>query len=313
MIDREKKLAAGVALVVALWGADLGWNKYQTTLKKNQSVQQNVAQDLSTSRLATARGMRARKKLQLWQSQSLPTNVDIAQALYQDWLQQLLVDTGLKVKENIIRPRTSSKKFKEISFVVSAAGTLDQLTDFLYRFYQSPHLHRISSTSISPNDDRSALNISLTIDALSLNKADQTDQLAEGSSDSIQQTLKLLKKTIGERNLFAAYKPARTPEPAVTVATKAKEEPEDTEAKQAIFSSINYGQDGWLMSIRMKNSGKVHYFREGDEIEIGRFYGTLEMLDGNRRRAVIMTDTEWVEIWFGQTLDQAAPLDDFAS
>lgn len=308
MIDREKKLAAGVALVVALWGADLGWNKYQTVLEKNQNVQQNVARNLSKANLATARGMRARKKLQLWQSQSLPTNIDIAQSLYQDWLQQLLIDSGLKVKNNLIR-RTNSKDFKEVSFVVSATGTLDQLTDFLYRFYQSPHLHRISSTDIAPNDDRSALIISLTIDALSLGKGNQTDKLAEGSSDLIQQTLKQLQKNIGSRNLFAAYKPPQSSESTVTVVA----ETEDTEAKQAIFSSINYGQNGWLMSIRMKDSGKVYYFREGDEIEIGRFFGTVEMLDGEQRRAIIMTDTEWVEIWFGQTLDQAAPLDDFAS
>ena len=312
MIDREKKLAAGVAIVVALWGGDLAWNKYQTALKKNLATQQITAQNLSTAQTATARGQRAEQKLVHWQSESLPTNTDIAQSLYQDWLQQQLIASGLKVKENNIRPRTGSKYFREVSFIVTASGSLDQLTDFLYRFYQAPHLHRISAANLLPSDDRSTLKITFTIDALSLEKANRSDQLAEGSSDAVKQTLQQLKKTIGGRNLFATHQPKPVRKPTVSVVAESHPV-EDSEAKQAVFSSINYGRDGWLMSIRMKDSGKVHSFREGDEIEIGRFAGRVEQLDGERRRAVIVTETQRVQIWFGQTLDEAQPMEDLAS
>lgn len=307
MNDREKILAAAVAALVALWGMSQGWEKYQTALERNLNAQHAVAQQLSTARTATARGRRAQQKLRQWQRQSLPTNPDIAVSLYQDWLQQQLTAAGLKVKElNIRSPRTSSPDQRQHTLVVSATGKLAELTDFLYRFYHAKHLHRISKAKLTPTDDRSVLKISLTVDALSLAGCKRPDELADGTNDSFQHALDSLRNNIVSRNLFATYQTAK-PQPTEIA------DAEDAEAAQANFSGINYGQDGWQMSVRMKNTGKVFYYREGDTIEIGQFKGTIEKLDGNRRRAIVASEAGRQQIRLGQTLAEAEPLGDEAS
>lgn len=308
MNDREKLLAAAVAVMVGLWGASQGWAKYQAALERNLNTQRNVAQELSTVRTATARGRRAQQKLRQWRRQSLPTDPDIAKSLYQDWLQQQLLAAGLQVKEvNPTSPRTGSKSYQQFSFAVSASGKLEQFTDFLYRFYQAKHLHRISAADLNPGSDRKTLTISLTIDTLSLAEADRTDQLAEGTSDLLQEPLEKFRRNIVDRNLFATYQPQKSTEEQVT-----KSDLPDTEAAQAKFSGINYGQDGWLMSVRMQDSGKVLYFREGDKIEIGRFEGIIEKLDGDRRRAILSTGSARVELRLGKTLAEAETLAELA-
>jgi len=303
MNDREKFLAAIVAAVVILWSANLGWDKYHAALKTNRNQQQNVAQALSAARTATARGVRAQEKLHQWQRQSLPTDPDIARSLYQDWLQQQLTTAGLQVQElNIRSPRSGSTQYQQFSFVVRATGKLGELTDFLYRFYQAKHLHRISKTTLLPTEDRTALIISLTIDALSLAEADRKNQLAEGTLEPFKQTREQFRETIVGRNLFATYQALKVPE--------SEEEKSDQEATQAKFSGIHYGQEGWQMSVRMNSTGKVLYYREGDTLEIGQWKGTIKQLDGNERRAVLLSASGRQQIRLGQTLAEAEPLGD---
>ena len=308
MNDREKILAVAVASLVAMWGASQGWGKYQTALEKNLNAQRNVAQELSTARTATARGRRAQQKLRKWQRQSLPTDPDIAKSLYQDWLQQQLTEAGLKVKElNIRSPRSSSTSYRQFTFVVNASGKLEQLTDFLYRFYKARHLHRISQADLSPAEDRKSLKISLTVDALSLPEAKRSDQLAEGSLEAFQQSLDQFRDSIVGRNLFATYQAEKSEDEV------AKKETKNTDAEQASFSGLNYGEEGWLMSVRMKNTGKMHYFRVGDAIEIGEFQGTIKRLDGPRRRVIVSQESGPVQVRLGQTLAEAEPFGGKAS
>ena len=99
MSQRERLLAAAVALIVMLWGATVGWDRYQATFTENQNQQVTIEQQLSDARMAAARGLQAERMLRGWQRQSLPKNLDIAKTLYQDWLRQELVDAGLIVRK----------------------------------------------------------------------------------------------------------------------------------------------------------------------------------------------------------------------
>jgi len=314
MNDREKFLAAAVATLVLLWGATTGWKRYQAALESNLTAQRNVAQELSTVRAATARGRRAQQRLRQWQRQSLPADLNIARSRYEDWLRQQLTAAGLQIKElNPASSKTSSNNYQQLPFKITALGELAELTEFLHRFYQARHLHRISQANIAPSPDRKALTISLTVDGLLLADTDRQEQLAEGTTDALKQTLAEFRSSIVSRNVFAAYEPPKPPRPPQAEVTVKVEEGKDIQAAQAKFSGIHYGQGGWLMSIRMQDSGKVLYYHEGDKIEIGRIQGTIELLDGNRRRAVIATDLERIEIHLGKTLAEAQPLSEVTS
>lgn len=306
MTPRERNLALIVGAMVALWGASIGWKKYQTALEQNSNAQINAAQELSTAKTAALRGRRAQGKLRKWNKQSLPTDPDFAKSLYQDWIRRQLTDAGLTVKSLAASsPRSQSKSFSEYNFAVSATGKVTQLADFLYKFYQAKHLHRISQTTLTPSEDRQSLTISLEVDAIALPKADREDQLAEGTIESFQRPFEAFQQSIEQRNLFAKYE---APKPEVAEVRDRPEPQGEDEAAKAIFSGIHYGDDGWLMLVRMKESGKLLYFREGDEISIGRFQGTIEELDGDQRRAVVDTGRRRVQVLFGKPLSEADPL-----
>lgn len=308
MNEREKKLALAVGAMVALWAASIGWQKYQTALESNENAQLQVAQELSEAKTATLRGRRAQGKLRKWSKQSLPRDPDFAKALYEDWLRQQLTEAGLTVKSlDATEPLSSSRSYKQFTFGVSATGKLKQLTDFLYKFYQSKHLHRISQTTLSPAADdkqKQLLTISMSVDALALPSADREDQLASGNIETLKQPLSQFQEMIGGRDLFTKYEP---PKPAVAEVDQPIKVAND-EASKATFSGIHYGDSGWLMLVRMEETGKLLYFREGDQISIGQFQGTVEQLDGDQRLAVVLTGSQRVQVLFGKALSEAVPM-----
>ncbi|MCH7752135.1 MAG: hypothetical protein IH898_08285, partial [Planctomycetes bacterium] len=294
MNQREKLLVGAVGLLVILWGGTIGWGRYQAALMSNQNQQSSAEQQLSQARAADDRGREAQDMLHGWRRQSLPTNLDIAKSLYQDWLRQQLVEAGLTVRElTESTSRSAQKHFSQVTFVVNAQGTLAELTDFLYRFYQSNHLHRISAATLTPTTTRRSLTVSLTIDALSLSECPRSDQLAEGSSDLFSESLEEFRQEIVSRNVFVAYDFDRS-EPQESIQQVA-ESPD--EAAQAKITGMTYGEGGWQMTIRMGDSGRVRYFRQGDSIEIGRFSGEIVELDG--RRAIVSRDDQHVLILLG--------------
>jgi hypothetical protein len=296
---REKYLVAAVATLVALWGGTVGWGRYQEALLRNENQQLAAEQQLSQARTAAARGQRAQRLLADWRKQSLPKNLDVAKSLYQDWLRQQLTEAGLTIRElNESSSRTAQKHFNQATFIVNAQGTLAELIDFLYRFYQANHLHRISAATLTPTTSRRSLTITLTVDALSLADSRRTDKLAEGTSNSITKPLEDLRETIVSRNVFQPYAPGGKDGPSQEVADSV-----DSEASQAFVTGMTYGDGGWQMTVRMRDSGQTRYFRPGDNISIGKFQGELVELDG--RRAIFSRQNERVVILLGQNLSQA--------
>jgi hypothetical protein len=307
MSQRERLLAAAVALIVMLWGATVGWDRYQATFTNNQNQQITIEQELSEARIAAAQGLQAESMLRGWQQQSLPKNLDIAKTLYQDWLRQELVDAGLIVREvNENSLRGTRQYFRQVTYSVNAQGSLEELAKFLYGFYQSNHLHRISAATLTPTTTRRSLTVSLTIDALSLSDCPRNDELAEGSSESFAEPLEEIRDEIVSRNVFIAYEPPEEEKPVEQVVEK----PDDTPAEEAtaFVTSLNQGEEGWQMAVRMSDSGSVKYFRVGDEISIGRFSGLVEEID--RRRVIVTQDEKRLVIFGGQNLGQAIELSD---
>ena len=305
MNQRERILLGAVGLLALFWGATVGWDRYQTALTINQNQQQSADQQLSQARTASARGLRAERLLRGWRRQSLPTNVDIAKSLYQDWLRQQLVDAGLVVREiTETSSRSTQKHFSQVTYVINAQGTLGELTEFLYRFYQSNQLHRVSSASLTPTTTRKSLTVSLTIDALSLADCPRSNELAAGSSETFVEPLETVRDGIVSRNVFVAYAPAQQEQAAEQEA----EGPDET--AQAFLTGMTYGEGGWQLAIRMSDSGQVRYYRQGDSIEIGRFSGEIVDLDG--RRAIVSRNGQRMQIQLGQNLGQAVVISDHA-
>jgi len=308
MNSREKLLAMGVGTLAVFWIGTMGVDGFRNAREKNYRTLANVKEELSRAKEANERGREAQREIRKLARRSLPTDLDMAKSSYEDWLREQLIESGLYVSElNDKSSGGGNKRFQEISFQISAEGSLAQLSDFLYRFYSAGHLHRISETNLSPDRDSEVLIISLTIDALSLEDCKRTESLTDQPGDLPLPPLEEIRQAIVGRDIFAVY------QPAILAGSHDGDQLAgelDSLLAQARFTGTTYGQGGWQMAVRMEESGDMLFFRQGDPIEIGRFAGQITELDG--RRAVVTLKNQQVTIRLGQYLSQAQPLVDQA-
>src|SRR5688500_4706054 len=97
MTHREKLLTGAVAAAGVLWFGAQGITRYRDALQRNESLQGEAEVALTDAQTAEYRGQKARKQLNQWIGQSLPSNRDVAESLYQDWLRTQATDAGLEV------------------------------------------------------------------------------------------------------------------------------------------------------------------------------------------------------------------------
>jgi hypothetical protein len=296
MTRREKVLTAAVASAALLWTANRGWSAYQNALERNSNLQLTSVDKLADAQFAMARGQKARGQISKWRKQSLPTNREVAKSLYQDWLRNQLLAAGLEVKQ--LADRTlpgSADALEQISVEIRAQGTLPQLTNFLSRFYTAGILHRISAATLSPGSPEEKLTANFTVDAMILSDCARKDSLPEYQTRQLPRTADDYRKEIESRNLFAPFRPM-TPE---------KSQAGNDPASDALISGLTYGDRGWRLDIRAKDSRDVKHFYEGDRVQFGKFEGKVLSLDS--RRAVIETAGGQVEVRLGQSLSDAKP------
>lgn len=292
MTQREKILAGAVGLMVVAWFGSSALTRYRDAVETNRTKLRDAEQQVSQARTAKLRGQRALTKLRRWQKQALPTNADIANSLYQDWLQKQFTEAGLKVSDikSSAGLRGPNDRTQQFTFAVTATGQMSQLVDFLSRFYRAGHLQRISRASLSPAKEGNDLAISLTVDAMSMSDSPRADSLSDLESNLPLPSLTEFQAAIAKRDLFSsalASKPVN-------------------EADQALVSGMTLGEKGWQMSIRIKDSGRMLYFRAGDAIQVGTFTGKVSEIDG--RRALVEKDGRQMQVQLGQTLGQAQPV-----
>lgn len=297
MTSRERNLIGAVAAAGVLWFGSQGLTRYRDAVERNANKQTEAERALNEARTAELRGKRARKQVNEWRSQSLPTNRDVAESLYQDWLRTQLTGAGMTVTQ--IADKSGSARnpqFGEVAIEVRADGALPQLTDFLHRFYSGPHLHRISSATITAADGGQKLSLTMTAAALIMPDAKRADKLAEGDPRPIEgvKSLDEIRQRLVDRNMFVAHTP------------KSGEATADASASEAEFTGAVYGSDGWQGWVRNKTSGQVSRFAEGDAVEFGSFKGKVVEIEN--RRMVIETDKGRVELRAGQNFSQTTLL-----
>jgi hypothetical protein len=299
MTQREKTLGLAVAAAGVLWFGTQGVEKYHAAVDRNENLQFEAERQLDDANFAMERGQRARHQLNKWRRRSLPTNRDVAESLYQDWLRTQLTAAGLNVKDLSDKSALNRRpEFGELSASIDAEGTLAQLSDFLHAFYSAPHLHRISSATLSPAKEADKLTIALTVDALILPECDRTAALAERPAQELPKSADQFRQSLTARNLFTAYTPKSDGGAAG---------PDGDAADAKLSGMVSDGDRGWRLAVLKQKSSEVSHYHEGDTIKVGRFEGKVLQADG--RRAVLETKSGRVELRLGQTLDKAAPVD----
>ena len=149
-------------------------------------------------------GQVAAKKVTQYEARSLPPSDEVTRTLYSDWLLGEIEEAGLIQPDVGFESRVpEGDLFVRQTFSISAQGTLPQVIDWLHAFYSVDWLHRVTRLRLKPVKESKLLDIACTVEALSLRRAKETDQLEPRPGKRLAlPTLQDYHDTIGNRNLF---------------------------------------------------------------------------------------------------------------
>ncbi|MBN2022499.1 MAG: hypothetical protein JW809_06860 [Pirellulales bacterium] len=247
-------LGAILAFYAGQWLLDtLLRGPLETRRQTAQGLQKSLEQCKKELSLAREAG----KTLDEYRRQSLPQDTEVARSLYQGWLLELVAHVGL-ADPNVNSNEPASRKgmFSVLAFSVRARGTLEQLTRFLFEFYSAGHLHQIRSLAITPLPKSGELDLTFSIEALSLPTADRKDQLSAERSDRLASPKLADYRPIMDRNLFAVGGGL---------------DPID----QTYLSAVNYVNDEPEVWFTLRATDELVKLRIGDRLDVGQFSGIV--------------------------------------
>ena len=213
MTARERKLAIAVAclLPAALLFMGVFWvigkygDNYQDYIAISSAIK--VEKERETA------AIRAGKRRNYYNSISLSPRFEDAGNDYLLWLKTLLNETNLKYKTFTPRDAGEFRNNGQVigrrkQFQFTATGKLDELTDFLAKFYSVDALHRINSMKISPRNEAGnkkvrtgQLSVTFKIEIAALTTADDNPDFAKNARELAREQ-SVYKDAILRRNIF---------------------------------------------------------------------------------------------------------------
>jgi hypothetical protein len=214
LTPREKKLVYATAWLVPISVIFCAIFWYTTKKAENfeqwKALSSNIKEEVQRQKDAA---LANRRKI-YYNSVSMPVDVNRASNDYQVWLKMQLSELDMDVKSlqaseggNLKDDQRMIGRLK--NFSLATAGKLDQVTEFLHRFYSVDLLHRIKSLKVVPqteivgNDKKvrsGLLSVSITIELLSLADADDrvefTDKLRELNRTKEEYLGKIVRRNI---------------------------------------------------------------------------------------------------------------------
>ncbi len=172
MQRRERILAIILLGAVVLWqGGPLISRTILDPMDFRQADLESVEQAVKFKQQAAVRLARSEQQLRTWQQRSLPPDPLVAQRLYQQWLRDLAKEAGfaeLKVDPERRTPKDEGHSLIEVS--VAGEATLDQICLFLFRFYRTDLLHRVTTMDLHATDNKNnpLIKVSLTAQGLAI-------------------------------------------------------------------------------------------------------------------------------------------------
>ncbi len=222
-------------------------------------------------------------------TRSFPTNPSAAGLEYQIWLTQMLEfcharDPKVGV-EKFTRARGASTSTQQFS--VQARFTLLDLTQFLYEFYWTPFLHRITLLNIEPIERSELLQVNMTIEGLAIYfKVDQNQQYP--LADKLPLDIEPIRRTAS--GPFAAYRAMGDME----IFRAVKSGVDNTSYAKLTGTPIITNDEGqptkfarWYLGAE----GRTQTYKEGDRITVDAFDATIEEIDSDVGMVLLRQNT----------------------
>lgn len=289
MNNRQKMLLLFALISVALYlGGDWAYREYfEKPHRSRTSALSQIKKDIKNARdrLITSKIMIDR--LDDWRLESLPGNVEVAQATYRSWLLDHATKSGLQVPSVEAGSVTSRLgQFKILNFNLRGNGQLESVTRFLHNFYQVKLLHQIQSLNLTPLGKSGDVDVSLTVQAISIPDTPNWDSLPQSDPKRLTRSSWDEYQVISRRNVFGYG---------------GSSDPADQTVLTAV-TAVNGTPEVWFTG----ESDKLFKFKTGDQLDFGRFHGKLvEVLQED---VILESSGERWLLSIGENFGQALPL-----
>ncbi len=293
---RERNLAIVTAVLVVLFLGRMLFSAWASPDGRNETLRNELKREIERKEKQIDRGREAELRLADWRRRSLPNDREAARSLYQNWLlasARSVGFDGIKVETTMGRQR--GDVYHALRFNLLAQATLEELTQFLHRFYSAGYLHQILSLGLLPSDDGRKLDVQLSVEALSLATADRSDRLPDRPPEPLlaAEASDYARKIAG-RNIFAPYRKPDPPPP---------DPPKFDAAKYVYLTAVvTVGEEpeAWIVN---RISGDCLKLRQGDPFKAGDYQGRLQRI--GRREAEIEVDGQRWLLPLGDNLREA--------
>ncbi len=196
-MDRQKLLLLLLVVVAVGYGGDWAYRTWVEEPFRRQETEQGKLEKAQTNiHDRTIRAKTLVRDLPEFEDRSLPANAMLARQAYQAWCWQWVKRhdiTNPTVDVSEPRPRSLTKTTKkdampdmyEIGVTIRGVAALQVVVDLLADFHQTAFLHRIEALNLTPVNQGRQLSFTISVSALSLKTATQTERLpGQSTSDT---------------------------------------------------------------------------------------------------------------------------------
>jgi hypothetical protein len=207
LTQRERVLAAGVGLVIALFIGNYFYTSIRKGFEAKQAKISTLQEQVEQQKLQMTAGIVAKSKLNRLVAESLPSNDERARAEYMEWLIDLAEQAGLSDPlPRSIDEAVEKGVYRSFKFNLTGTGTVETATKLLHAFQSKDYLHRILRYDMRPmtnSNPPNRLTISMDCEALALMIAKPDQAPPASNSPRITKPLESYIATIAGRNIFA--------------------------------------------------------------------------------------------------------------
>lgn len=206
MKSSERLLVIAVVAAVFMLIAFLGFRYYSSAVESRLTLLSKKESDTQTEELKVKAALAARKKMNDYEARSLPPQPALSRSLYQHWLFTKAQDAGFH--DQVVTPtgglRAVQNIYTVMSFTVTGRARYEQVVKFLDDIYRVDLLHRVSRLSLKPAKDSKEFDVSLTLDAVSVHTAPESQTIHNRPSKRLKlDSAEKYQLAIVGRNIFA--------------------------------------------------------------------------------------------------------------
>jgi hypothetical protein len=271
---RERLLLAAAGIVFLVIMLPIFYQLFIKEVSNLRRARNDLKTEIEKYENDVKRKTEIKARLDHLTARSLPSKDDFAKSLYQNYLMVLAGDTGIQGSRidpgSVAVVKAQNKTYyNKYTFTIHGKGSLEKISEFLRRFRKSDYLHLVRKVTPRPIKNSNDMDVSITIEALSLPQARTTRTLpiTDAKQFAATDADKIMLKLITDRALFSPFVP-----PQAVVEQRPREE-----VRPASFDHSPYCYVTGVVEVdgkpqvwvEIRTEGKTFKLYEGEMFKLG--------------------------------------------